>query len=74
MEDFLSKILKEYGEKCPSMGEKILDYLNEYTCLLGTREYLSRLMKALQDVKKERVLLLFNLVADTIISNKYSYK
>ena len=35
-ERFFSKIVIEYGEKCPSMKEKGLDYLNEYTLLIGT--------------------------------------
>ena len=30
-ERFFSKIVIKYGEKCPSMKEKGLDYLNEYS-------------------------------------------
>ena len=32
----MPKILIEYGGKCPRTGEKRLNYLNEYTRLLGT--------------------------------------
>ena len=44
-ERIFSKILIEYGGKCPRMREKRLNYLNEYTRLLGTSEYKGLLYK-----------------------------
>ena len=43
-ERFLQEKLIEYKEKCPRMREKRLNYLNEYTHLLGTSEYGSSFM------------------------------
>ena len=34
--NILSKLVKEYGGKSPSMEENRLHYLNEYTRLIGT--------------------------------------